>query len=141
MQSNAGRRKVVSRIFEVLCGAAVLLALVPLAFILFYVIKEGFSALNWAFFTQMPKPVGELGGGMANAIAGTLILIALAALFAVPIGCICGIHLAEYPNAKFSSVVRFAAGLPFAPVVESRKVRAGMTHGLTSTSGSSTVTS
>ena len=109
MTSNAGRRKIVSRVFEALCAAAVLLALVPLAFILFYVIKEGFSALNWAFFTQMPKPVGELGGGMANAIVGTLILIGLAALFAVPVGCICGIHLAEYPNAKFSSVVRFAA--------------------------------
>jgi len=109
MMSNARRRQIVSRVFEVLCAAAVLLALVPLVFILFYVIKEGFSALNWAFFTQMPKPVGELGGGMANAIVGTLILIGLAALFAVPVGCICGIHLSEYPNAKFSSVVRFAA--------------------------------
>jgi phosphate transport system permease protein len=65
--------------------------------------------MNLAFFTQMPKPVGELGGGMANAIVGTLILISLAALFAVPVGCICGIHLAEYPESKFSSIVRFAA--------------------------------
>lgn len=107
--TNAGRRKIISRVFELLCAGAVLLALVPLALILFYVIKEGFGALNWAFFTQMPKPVGEVGGGMANAIVGTLILIGLAALFAVPIGCICGIHLAEYPHSKFSSVVRFAA--------------------------------
>jgi phosphate transport system permease protein len=87
----------------------VLVALVPLAFILFYVIKEGAGALNVAFFTQMPKPVGEPGGGMANAIVGTLILIGLAAAFAVPIGCICGIHLAEYPRSRFSSIVRFAA--------------------------------
>jgi len=57
----------------------------------------------------MPKPVGEAGGGMANAIVGTLILIGLAALFAVPIGCICGIHLSEYPDSRFSSIVRFAA--------------------------------
>lgn len=107
--TNATRRKIVSRIAEGLCGLAVLLALLPLAFILFYVIKEGIGALNLAFFTQMPKPVGETGGGMANAIIGTLILIGLAALFAVPVGCICGVHLSEYPASKFSSFVRFAA--------------------------------
>lgn len=103
------RRKIVSRTMETLCGAAVVIALIPLAMILFYVTKEGFGALNVDFFTQMPKPVGESGGGMANAIAGTLILIGIAALFAVPIGCLCGIHLAEYPRTKFSSIVRFAA--------------------------------
>jgi phosphate transport system permease protein len=103
------RRKIVSRVMETLCGAAVVIALIPLAMILFYVIKEGFGALNADFFTHMPKPVGESGGGMANAIAGTLILIGIAALFAVPIGCLCGIHLSEYPRTKFSSVVRFAA--------------------------------
>ena len=107
--SNARRRKFVSRLFEVLCSGAVFLALLPLALILFYVIKEGAGSLNLAFFTQMPKPVGERGGGMANAIVGTLILIGLAALFAVPVGCICGVHLAEFPNSKFSSAVRFAA--------------------------------
>jgi phosphate transport system permease protein len=109
MIANLGRRKLFSRIFEILCGLAVVVALIPLAMILFYVIKEGAGALNLDFFTHMPKPVGESGGGMANAIAGTLILIGIAALFAVPIGCVCGIHLAEYPGTKFSSVVRFAA--------------------------------
>jgi phosphate transport system permease protein len=103
------RRKIVSRIAETLCAAAVIVALVPLALILFYVIKEGIGALNVAFFTQIPKPVGEAGGGMANAIVGTLILIGLAALFAVPLGCLCGIHLSEYPQSRFSSAVRFAA--------------------------------
>jgi phosphate transport system permease protein len=107
--SYATRRKIISRMAETLCAVAVLLALMPLAFILFYVVREGAGALNVAFFTQMPKPVGEAGGGMANAIVGTLILIGLAALFAVPVGCICGIHLAEYPETRFSSVVRFAA--------------------------------
>src|SRR5229473_585505 len=107
--SYARRRKIVSAIAEALCAVAVILALLPLAMILFYVIKQGFTSLNWAFFTHMPKPVGEPGGGMANAIVGTLILIGLAALFAVPVGCICGIHLAEYPASRFSSVVRFAA--------------------------------
>ncbi len=107
--SYARRRKIVSAIAESLCAVTVILALLPLAMILFYVVKQGFTSLNWAFFTQMPKPVGEAGGGMANAIVGTLILIGLAALFAVPVGCICGIHLAEYPESKFSSIVRFAA--------------------------------
>jgi len=107
--ANLRRRKIFSRIFETLCALAVVIALIPLAMILFYVIKEGFGALNLDFFMHMPKPVGESGGGMANAIAGTLILIGIAALFAVPIGCLCGIHLSEYPGTKFSSVVRFAA--------------------------------
>ncbi|HEX7680967.1 MAG TPA: phosphate ABC transporter permease PstA [Thermoanaerobaculia bacterium] len=109
MTANLRRRKLFSRIFEVLCALAVVIALIPLAMILFYVIKEGAGALNWDFFTKMPKPVGETGGGMANAIVGTLILIGIAALFAVPVGGICGVHLAEYPSTKFSSVVRFAA--------------------------------
>jgi phosphate transport system permease protein len=107
--SYATSRKIVSRMAEAMCAVAVLLALLPLAFILFYVLKEGIGALNLAFFTQMPKPVGEAGGGMANAIVGTLILIGLAAVFAVPVGVICGIHLAEYPTTRFSSIVRFAA--------------------------------
>ena len=105
----ATRRKIISRIAETLCGVAVLLALLPLAMILFYVVKEGIGSLNLAFFTHMPKPVGEVGGGMANAIVGTLILIGLAALFAVPIGCITGVHLSEYPATRFSSAVRFSA--------------------------------
>lgn len=109
MTANLRRRKIYSRIFEMLCALAVIVALIPLAMILFYVIKEGFGALNLDFFTHMPKPVGESGGGMANAIAGTLILIGIAAAFAVPVGCLCGIHLSEYPATKFSSVVRFAA--------------------------------
>src|SRR5438045_76741 len=107
--SYTARRKIISRIMETLCGVAVLLALLPLAMILFYAIKEGFRSLNFAVFTSMPKPVGELGGGMANSIIGTLILIGLAGLFAVPIGCMCGIYLSEYPGSRFASSVRFAA--------------------------------
>lgn len=109
MSSNSMRRRVVSRIAEALCALAVVIALIPLVLILVYVIKQGAGSLNWAFFTQMPKPVGEVGGGMANAIFGTVVLIAIASFLAVPIGCICGIHLAEYPHSRFSSVVRFAA--------------------------------
>lgn len=109
MSSNSRRRRVVSRIAEALCTLAVIIALIPLVLILAYVIRQGAGSLNWAFFTQMPKPVGEAGGGMANAIFGTMVLIAIASMLAVPIGCICGIHLAEFPDSRFSSMVRFAA--------------------------------
>jgi phosphate transport system permease protein len=65
--------------------------------------------LNWAVFTQIPKPVGEAGGGMGNAILGTIILIGIAASIAVPVGVITGIHLAEYGGTRFASFVRFGA--------------------------------
>lgn len=102
-------RKIKSNIVIALCAAAVIAALVPLVMILFYVVTHGAAALNFAFFTQTPKPVGEAGGGMANAIVGTLILIVIASAIAVPIGVISGIHLAEYGGTRFASAVRFAA--------------------------------
>lgn len=102
-------RKLKSNVIVFLCGAAVVAALVPLAMILFYVISHGAAALNWAFFTEMPRPVGEPGGGMANAIAGTLLLIGIAGFIAVPIGILAGVHLAEYGGTRFAFAVRFAA--------------------------------
>jgi phosphate transport system permease protein len=107
--SRDARRRLISRIFVGLCGASVLVALVPLALILFYVAQHGLAALNGDFFIRMPKPVGEAGGGMANAIVGTLILVGLAAVLAVPVGVMSGIHLAEYGGSRFSLAVRFAA--------------------------------
>jgi phosphate transport system permease protein len=107
--SRTTRRKLFSNLVVVLCGAAVVLALVPLAFVLFYVVRQGFSSLNWDFFTKLPKPVGETGGGMANAIVGTLTLIGLASLLAVPVGLISGIYLSEYPKTGLASAVRFTA--------------------------------
>lgn len=107
--NRSGRRRLLSNLVVFLCAAAVVVALVPLAFIFFYVIKQGFASLNWAFFTQMPKPVGESGGGMANAIVGTLMLIGIASLLAIPVGMLCGIHLAEYGAGKFAFFVRFTA--------------------------------
>ena len=103
------RRKCVSSLFVAFCGASVLVALVPLAFILFFVVKEGIQAVNLDFFTNMPKPVGESGGGMGNAIVGTLILTGLASLMAVPIGIMSGIYMSEYAGTRLASIVRFAA--------------------------------
>jgi phosphate transport system permease protein len=102
-------RKILSSIFVALCAAAVLAALIPLGFVLFFVVGQGMSSVNVDFFTQMPKPVGEPGGGMANAIAGTLMLSGLAAVMAVPIGVVSGIYMSEYAGTTFASIVRFAA--------------------------------
>lgn len=103
------RRRMLSHVMIGLATLSVLVALVPLALILFFVVSQGVQALDYAFFTQMPKPVGEAGGGMANAIVGTLILCGLGALFAVPIGVMSGIYVAEYHGTRFASIVRFAA--------------------------------
>ena len=102
-------RRLLSSLIVALCGLSVLVALIPLALILFYVVSQGISALNWSFFTQMPKPVGEPGGGMANAIVGSLMVVGLGALFAIPIGVISGIYAAEYAGTRLASAVRFAA--------------------------------
>ncbi len=93
-------------------GMAVLCALLvvtPLALVFIYLLKMGFSSLNWDFFTKLPKPAGEMGGGMANAILGTLELMGLALVMGVPIGLLGGIYLAEYGSPKLNGWIRFGA--------------------------------
>ena len=102
-------RRAVSNVILVLCGLSVAIALVPLALVLFYVITQGVTSLNLSFFTEMPKPVGETGGGMANAIVGSLVVTSLGAAFAIPIGIMSGIYAAEYSGTRLSNAVRFAA--------------------------------
>jgi len=92
-------------------GLATLLVLSPLVSMLIFLIKEGASSLNWDFITQLPKPTGEVGGGMANAIIGSLVLLSLASLIGVPLGILGGIYLAEYGSRKFVIWVRFAADI------------------------------
>lgn len=102
-------RKLLSSVFVAACGAAVVLALIPLAMILFFVLSQGVQALNLSFFTHLPAPVGETGGGMANSILGTLILTGLGSLMAIPVGILSGVYMAEYAGTRFASAVRFAA--------------------------------
>ena len=109
MNGTRLRRRLVSAAAVGFCILSVVLALVPLGFILFFVLKEGLPALTFDFLTRLPKPVGEQGGGMGNAIVGSSILIALAGLIAVPIGIVSGIHLAEFRAGRLATVVRFAA--------------------------------
>lgn len=92
------------------CAAgAVLLVLLPLIAIFGYLVYKGVGSLNWAFLTQTPKPVGESGGGMANAIAGSCLILLIASALGVPIGIGAGIYLAEYGRNRFGDLVRFTA--------------------------------
>lgn len=92
-----------------LAAAAVLLVLLPLAAIFIYLLYKGVGAINWAFLTQTPKPVGEAGGGMANAIAGSVLILFIASIMGVPIGIGAGIYLAEYGQNRLGNLIRFTA--------------------------------
>jgi phosphate transport system permease protein len=102
-------RHVVNTAAFFITGLCAVFTLFVLFFILGYVTVHGVSSLNWNFFTQLPKPVGESGGGMANAIVGTLKLIALAAVIGLPVGMMGGIYLAEFGGNKIGFLVRYAA--------------------------------
>jgi phosphate transport system permease protein len=102
-------RRLLSHLVIMSCGASVIVALVPLAFVLFYVISQGFASLNVAFFTETPRPLGESGGGMAHSILGSIIVTGLGAVFAIPIGIMSGIYAAEYSGTRMAAAARFAA--------------------------------
>ncbi len=104
-------RKVVSGFMLTLTGVCAIVAVSVLFFILGYLIYHGGTSINWAFFTRLPAPVGEIGGGMANAIVGSAKLLLLASLFGVPIGFFGGIYLSEFSNSSIAFVVRYAADL------------------------------
>jgi phosphate transport system permease protein len=103
------RRKATSLALLGLCIAALGLAVAVLLAVLGYIVVQGASSLNLAFLTQTPKPVGEAGGGMANAIVGTLILVAIAIVVGLPVGIGAGVYLAEYGRGRFARTVRFVA--------------------------------
>jgi phosphate transport system permease protein len=102
-------RKTISAVFVGACASSVVIALIPLALVLVYVVSRGLEALNVEFFIHLPRPVGEPGGGMGNAIAGTLMLTGLAAVIAVPTGVLSGVYMSEYAGTRLAMAVRFAA--------------------------------
>lgn len=103
------RRRATNLVMLSLAGVAALVTIVPLLLIFFHLLREGFSALNPAFFTELPAPVGEPGGGVGNAILGTLLLVGLAALIGLPVAIGAGVFLAESGNSRLGFVVRFVA--------------------------------
>jgi len=104
-------RKFKNRFMISLCLLASVFALMVLGLLVGYVIYRGGQAINLDFFIHMPTPVGEVGGGVANGIVGTMILVALACVLGVPVGVAAGLYLAEYGGGKFSSLVRFSTNI------------------------------
>ncbi len=111
MRRNLGWRKFVNFTMFVLSGLCAVATVSVLFFILGYLIWHGASSLNWSFFTQLPKPVGETGGGMANAIVGSAKLLLIAAATGLPFGFLGGVYLAEFGGKTFSFLVRYTVDL------------------------------
>jgi phosphate transport system permease protein len=110
MRMNKARRTATNYFVSGLSVLATIAVIIPLVAILFYLVYKGASSLNLAFFTRPPAPVGEPGGGMANAIVGSGIILALASLMGIPIGIAAGVYLAEFGRGKpFATAVRFTA--------------------------------
>ncbi|HEY9204512.1 MAG TPA: phosphate ABC transporter permease PstA [Candidatus Methanoperedens sp.] len=103
------RRKITDRAMYFLTAACVAIAIIPLLSILYMVTINGIPAINFDFLTQLPKPVGEAGGGLGNAIQGTFIVVGMACAIGLPIGILSGIYLSEYGQNKFGRAVSFVA--------------------------------
>ncbi|HZE63051.1 MAG TPA: ABC transporter permease subunit, partial [Pyrinomonadaceae bacterium] len=106
---NHGWRKFKSALASVVAFVSAVLVITPLGLVFFHLVVNGASSLNWDFFTKLPAPVGAVGGGMVNAIVGSLELLALAGAIGIPIGVLGGVYLAEYGSARLNSVLRFLA--------------------------------
>ena len=102
-------RKFKSALASTTAFVSAVLVITPLALVFFHLVVNGASSLNWDFFTKLPGPVGAAGGGMANAIVGSLELLALAGAIGIPVGVLGGVYLAEYGSARINSVLRFLA--------------------------------
>jgi phosphate transport system permease protein len=102
-------RKGKSAAMTLLMAMFTLAVLIPLVLIFVHIIRMGFSSINFDFFVQIPKPPGETGGGMANGLAGSAMLILLSSLFGIPVGVFGAIYLSEYGGGKFSDLIRFSA--------------------------------
>ncbi len=111
MMTRLVYRKATNIVMLTLTGVCTLLAVGVLCFILGYLLWHGGKSLSWDFFTKLPVPVGETGGGMANAIVGSAKLLLLASLIGVPIGFLGGVYLAEFGGSTFSFIVRYTTDL------------------------------
>jgi len=109
MSGASLRRHLTSRVMTVLIVVLSFTAVLALVLILGNLLVKGASSLDWAFFTKSPVPAGQSGGGVANAIAGTILIVGLAALIGLPVGVGAGMYLAEYGGGRLGFVVRFVA--------------------------------
>ena len=102
-------RKIKSALASTTAFVSAILVILPLGLVFFHLLINGITSVNWDFFTKLPAPVGEVGGGMANAIVGSLELLAIAGVIGIPVGVLGGVYLAEYGSARINSVLRFLA--------------------------------
>jgi len=102
-------RKIKSALAVGIAFGSAIVVILPLGLVFCYLLINGAGSVNWDFFTKLPAPVGVVGGGMVNAIVGSLILLALAGALGIPIGVLGGVYLAEYGSARINSVLRFLA--------------------------------
>ena len=102
-------RKIKSALASTIAFVSAILVIAPLGLVFFHLLVNGAGSVNWDFFTKLPAPVGAVGGGMANAIVGSLELLAFAGVIGIPIGVLGGVYLAEYGSARINSVLRFLA--------------------------------
>jgi len=100
-------RKIKSALASGIAFVSALLVITPLGLVFFHLLVNGAGSLNWDFFTKLPAPVGAVGGGMVNAIVGSLELLALAGVIGIPVGVLGGVYLAEYGSARINSILRF----------------------------------
>jgi phosphate transport system permease protein len=109
LHSVSLRRRATDHLMTGLAVLTVVVVLAPLVAIFGYLVYRGIGSINWAFLTQTPKPVGESGGGMANAIVGSAIILGIASIIGVPLGVGAGIYLAEFGRNRLGSAIRFTA--------------------------------
>ena len=107
--NNHGWRKFKSALASAIAFISAVLVITPLGLVFFHLLVNGASSVNWDFFTKLPAPVGAVGGGMVNAIVGSIELLALAGAIGIPVGVLGGVYLAEYGSARINSVLRFLA--------------------------------
>jgi len=107
-ETGIHKRILADRLFKALIVLLACSCILPMFLILFFITKYGIAVIDWNFLTKLPAPVGELGGGIANAIIGTAILIAVASVLAVPLGILAGIYLAEYRKTRFAYLTRLS---------------------------------
>src|SRR5579864_7046326 len=103
------RRQLTDHFFTGLAAGLSVIVVCALVAIFAYLVLKGAGSLNWSFLTQTPKPVGEIGGGMANALVGSIMILGIASIFGVPIGVAAGVYLAEFGRNRLGQLVRFTA--------------------------------
>jgi phosphate transport system permease protein len=108
VEKQIARRNKKNKLFKGVIIAGTVISTLPLLLILFYIFRQGITAINWDFFTQLPKPVGETGGGIANALVGSILILLVSCLFAIPIGIIIGIYLSETAKSRLAYFCRLS---------------------------------